>query len=86
MGASERAPARTFEELLVWQKAHVFVLKVYKLTELFSETGTVRPHYSIPPPFPFRQTLPRDSKSRGLLISHDFSISRRGRLRSAGIT
>ncbi len=26
---------RTFEDLLVWQKAHVFVLCVYSLTEKF---------------------------------------------------
>ena len=28
-------PARTFEELIVWQKAHEFVLAVYRLTEAF---------------------------------------------------
>ena len=27
-----RTPARTFEELIVWQKAHAFVLSVYRLT------------------------------------------------------
>jgi four helix bundle protein len=30
-----RAPARTFQDLLVWQKAHRFVLDVYRLTEAF---------------------------------------------------
>jgi len=30
-----RAPARTFEDLLVWQKAHQFVLQVYAMTESF---------------------------------------------------
>jgi len=29
------APARTFEDLLVWQKAHVFVLAVYGFTDGF---------------------------------------------------
>lgn len=30
-----RPPARSFQELIVWQKAHVFVLGVYKLTREF---------------------------------------------------
>jgi four helix bundle protein len=30
-----RAPAKTFQDLLVWQKAHAFVLHVYRLTEAF---------------------------------------------------
>ena len=31
----ERKPAKCFEHLIVWQKAHQFVLKVYRLTEKF---------------------------------------------------
>jgi four helix bundle protein len=31
----EKMPAKSFEELLVWQKAHQFVLAVYKLTDNF---------------------------------------------------
>jgi four helix bundle protein len=31
----EREPARSFEDLIVWQKAHAFVLNVYKLTGAF---------------------------------------------------
>jgi four helix bundle protein len=31
----ERAPARTFQDLLVWQKGHQFVLSVYRLTDGF---------------------------------------------------
>lgn len=31
----DREPAKTFEDLIVWQKAHQFVLSVYKLTEEF---------------------------------------------------
>ncbi len=31
----ERLPAKTFEDLIVWQKAHQFVLMVYALTEHF---------------------------------------------------
>ena len=31
----ERKPARTFQDLIVWQKAHQFVLSVYRSTESF---------------------------------------------------
>jgi len=30
-----REPAKTFEDLLVWQKAHSFVLAVYRITGTF---------------------------------------------------
>jgi hypothetical protein len=30
-----RKPAKTFEDLLVWQKAHLFVLAVYRLSMAF---------------------------------------------------
>jgi four helix bundle protein len=30
-----RPPAKTFQDLIVWQKAHEFVLSVYKLTREF---------------------------------------------------
>ncbi len=33
--ATPRTPARSFEELLVWQKAHHFVLDVYALNDKF---------------------------------------------------
>ena len=33
--ARMRKPARTFTDLIVWQKAHEFVLKIYKHTEGF---------------------------------------------------
>lgn len=32
---SQRAPARTFEDLIVWQKAHAWVLAVYRFTDSF---------------------------------------------------
>ncbi len=32
-----RPPARSFEDLLLWQKAHQFVLQVYALTENFRQ-------------------------------------------------
>ena len=31
----ERKPARTFQDLVVWQKAHGFVLSTYRLTACF---------------------------------------------------
>jgi four helix bundle protein len=31
----EREPAKTFQDLIVWQKAHQFVLDGYKLTQSF---------------------------------------------------
>jgi len=30
-----REPARSFQDLIVWQKAHQFVLEVYRFTENF---------------------------------------------------
>ena len=33
-------PARTFQDLLVWQKAHAFVLAAYKLTATFPKSET----------------------------------------------
>ena len=31
----KREKAKTFQDLIVWQKAHNFVLSVYKVTEIF---------------------------------------------------
>jgi four helix bundle protein len=33
-------PARTFQDLLVWQKAHQFVLAVYAITAIFPKPET----------------------------------------------
>jgi len=35
-----RAPARTFQDLVVWQKAHQFVLAVYSYSSGFPKTET----------------------------------------------
>ncbi len=35
-----RTPAKSFEDLVVWQKAHQFVLKVYTMTECFPKAET----------------------------------------------
>lgn len=31
-------PARSFQDLIVWKKAHAFVLEIYKLSESFPRT------------------------------------------------
>jgi four helix bundle protein len=36
----DRQPARTFEDLVVWQKAHAFVLGVYHATRTFPREET----------------------------------------------
>ena len=33
-----RQPAKSFQDLLVWQKAHQFVLAVYELTRIFPKS------------------------------------------------
>ena len=33
-----KEPAKTFEDLVVWQKAHLFVLAVYRLSRLFPKS------------------------------------------------
>ena len=35
METAARAPAQTFRDLIVWQKAHQFVLDAYKLSQSF---------------------------------------------------
>ena len=35
---ADRAPAQTFEQLETWQKAHEFVLRVYRLSEGFPKS------------------------------------------------
>jgi four helix bundle protein len=36
----QRAPAKTFEDLIVWQKAHQFVLAVYRYSSMFPRAET----------------------------------------------
>ena len=33
----DRAPAKTFQDLIVWQKAHKFVLSAYRFSEGFPQ-------------------------------------------------
>ena len=35
-----RAPAKTFEDMVVWQKSHQFVLAVYRLSRTFPRSET----------------------------------------------
>jgi len=35
-----REPAKTFEDLIVWQKAHQFVMEVYRVTRKFPKSET----------------------------------------------
>ena len=37
---AQRDPAHTFEDLVVWQKAHAFVLQVYRVTANFPREET----------------------------------------------
>jgi four helix bundle protein len=37
---SHREPARSFQDLIVWRKAHEFVLAVYRFTEVFPKHET----------------------------------------------
>ena len=37
---TEREPARTFEDLIVWQKAHAYVIDVYRLSGRFPREET----------------------------------------------
>jgi hypothetical protein len=40
MGSGQRAPAKTFQDLIVWQKAHEFVLEVYRVRAGFPKATT----------------------------------------------
>ena len=37
---TQREPARTFEDLIVWQKAHAFVIAVYRVSAAFPREET----------------------------------------------
>ncbi|MDI6762661.1 MAG: four helix bundle protein [Thermodesulfobacteriota bacterium] len=36
----KRSPAKSFQDLIVWQKAHHFILSIYKFTENFPKSET----------------------------------------------
>lgn len=59
----ERKKATSFEDLIVWQKAHAFVLEVYRMTD-----GRQ---------FPFLRTLQKDFASKATPTRPAISISRK---------
>ena len=79
MGEENRAPAKRFEDLIVWQKAHRAVLQIYGLTrglpkeELYGLTSQLRRSaVSVPANIAegFRATT-RAQKARYLGIAHN---------------
>ena len=63
----ERRPAKTFQDLVVWRKAHEFVLGVYKSTQGFPKEET----------YGLRQQMRRAAVSIGANIAEGFR--KRGR-------
>jgi len=59
-----KAPATRFEDLVVWQKAHQFVLATYGLTRTFSDLRPmVCPLNGGAQQSPLPQTLRKDSRN-----------------------
>ncbi len=79
-------PAKTFEDLLAWQKAHLFVLTVYRLSgafpkyELYGLTSQLRrAAVSI------AANIAEGFRKRGKQIKYVFLILHRVRLKNADI-
>jgi len=71
-------PAKTFQDLLVWQKAHSFVLSVYRITALFPKDEILGClHNSDALPFLLHQISLRDSASEARRTKLVSSISRK---------
>jgi len=77
--------ARTFQGLLVWQKAHQFVLGVYALTATLpkQETYGLSSQMRVAQPYPSPPISPRDSAAAGNRTRPDSWISPRDPSRSA---
>ena len=78
-------PAKSFRDLIVWQKAHEFVLRIYTLTKQFprDEQYCLIPQFrraalSIP------ANIAEDSRNEACQIRIDSSISRKDPWRNAG--
>ena len=70
-GVAKRAPARTFQELIVWQKSHALVLKIYKHSKNFPITRfLVLLSSFVGLQFQFLPTLLKASKNVGSLTRH----------------
>lgn len=68
-----RQPAKTFEDLIVWQKAHRFILSVYQFTDQFSKSEI----YGLTSQFRraailIPANIAEGFKKRGQQIKHDF--------------
>jgi hypothetical protein len=61
----QRLPARTFQDLVVWQKAHQFVLSVYRITKAFprEEMYGLTSQFRLPR-FQFLQISRKDSRRK----------------------
>ncbi len=61
---TERTKAKTFQDLVVWRKAHEFVIAVYRFTEVFPNHRPMGyPRKCGERPFRFRPTSPKGSAS-----------------------
>jgi hypothetical protein len=64
-------PARTFQDLLAWQKSHQFVLDVYAFTATFPKQETYGLSLQMPgQPYPFPPISPRDFGGAARRIRH----------------
>ena len=67
-----RPAARTFRDLIVWQKAHEFALATYAFTAAFPRTETtVYRAKCVEPQSQSLQILPKDFANAGGQIKHD---------------
>jgi len=65
-------PARTFKDLLVWQKAHKFVLESYAYSKGFPKKNFMDLLRSIEEPlFPLPQISLKDSRKEAKKIKQD---------------
>lgn len=83
----ERSPAQKFEDLIVWQKAHQFVLDVYQLTKSFPREEL----YGLSSQFrraavSIAANIAEGFKKRGRADKVRFMNIAQGSRRSAGIT
>jgi hypothetical protein len=65
-------PARTFRDLIVWRKAHEFVLWVYRFTTNFPKDERFGLTSQLGgPPYLCRRMSPRDSRNEAAAIEPD---------------
>lgn len=77
-------PWKTFKDLIVWQKAHQFVLMVYKYTAKFPKDETMDSCLSSGGQrSPLRRISPKVLRERLNLTRCEFSISQKARGKNA---